>query len=232
MPPGRPVTDPHGVIIVGNRRMPRELIGAVVGAVAIALFLSIGFVVDHYPFAFDQHIIRGLRAVNAPVWVAYAARDVTALGGGVVLTTLVLLVAGFLLVQRLWLTAAAVTLAALTGGWAVALIKHLIVRARPDLVPHLVAASGYSFPSGHSANSAIVYLTLAALASQVTRTRATRVYLFAAAILISGAIGISRVYLGVHWPSDVLAGWSFGTLWALGWWMATAKARAAIGGER
>jgi membrane-associated phospholipid phosphatase len=66
----------------------------------------------------------------------------------------------------------------------------------------------------------------------VTRRRATRVYLFAMAILISGAIGISRVYLGVHWPSDVMAGWSFGTLWALGWWIATAKARAAIGGER
>ncbi|TPG10830.1 phosphatase PAP2 family protein [Sphingomonas oligophenolica] len=212
--------------------MPRELIGAVVGALGIAGFLGLGLIVDRYPFAFDRRIMAGIRGTNPPAWLAYAARDVTALGGGVVLTTIVVVVVGFLLVQRLWLTALALALATLTGGWAVDLIKHVIVRARPDLIPHLVAASGYSFPSGHSANSAIVYLTLAALASQITRTRPTRMYLFAIAILLSGAVGISRVYLGVHWPSDVLAGWSFGTLWALGWWIATAKARAAIGGER
>lgn len=225
---GEPISAPR----IGGRRLPRELIGAVLGALGIAGFLGIGLIVDRYPFAFDQRIMAGIRGTNPPAWLAYAARDVTALGGGVALTTIVVAVVGFLLVQRLWLTALALALATLTGGWAVDLIKHVIVRARPDLIPHLVAASGYSFPSGHSANSAIVYLTLAALASQVTRTRATRMYLFAIAILLSGAVGISRVYLGVHWPSDVLAGWSFGTLWALGWWIATAKARAAIGGER
>ncbi len=225
---GGPISAPR----IGGRRLPRELIGAVLGALGIAAFLGIGLIVDRYPFAFDQRIMAGIRGTNPPAWLAYAARDVTALGGGVALTTIVVAVVGFLLVQRLWLTALALALATLTGGWAVDLIKHVIVRARPDLIPHLVAASGYSFPSGHSANSAIVYLTLAALASQVTRTRATRMYLFAIAILLSGAVGISRVYLGVHWPSDVLAGWSFGTLWALGWWIATAKARAAIGGER
>ena len=89
-----------------------------------------------------------------------------------------------------------------------------------------------SFPSGHSANSAIVYLTLAGLASQVTVSNAARRYILVMAIFMVGAIGCSRVYLGVHWPSDVLAGWSFGTLWALGWWLATARARVAIGGER
>jgi len=112
------------------------------------------------------------------------------------------------------------------------LIKRTIGRARPDLVPHLVDVSNASFPSGHATNSAIVYLTLAALAAQVVRDRPTRRYLFGAAILLTGAIGSSRVYLGVHWPSDVLAGWSFGTLWALGWWWLTARTRASIGGER
>ena len=214
------------------RRLPRELIGAVVGAIALAIFLGIGLIVDRYPFDFDRHIMATIRGANPPGWAIYAARDITAMGGGVMLTTLVIGVAGFLLVQRLWLTASALVVATLTGGWAVDLIKNTIVRARPDLIPHLVEASGYSFPSGHSANSAIVYLTLAALASQVTRRRATRLYLFAIAIVIAGAVGISRVYLGVHWPSDVMAGWSFGTLWALGWWIATAKARRMIGGER
>jgi undecaprenyl-diphosphatase len=107
-----------------------------------------------------------------------------------------------------------------------------VLRARPDLVPHLVDAGGYSFPSGHATSSAVVYLTLASLAGQVTPNRAARRYLLVVAVLLVGAIGCSRVYLGVHWPSDVLAGWSFGTLWALGWWTATARARAAIGGER
>ena len=217
---------------IAGRRLPGALIGAGIGSVAIAAFLGIGLVVDRYPFAFDRQVMRAIRGADAPGWLAYAARDATALGGGLALTTFVVMAIGFLLVQRLWLTALALALATLTGGWAVDGIKHAIVRARPNLVPHLVEASGYSFPSGHSANSAIVYLTLAALASQVTRTRATRAYLFAMAIVMTGAIGCSRVYLGVHWPSDVLAGWSFGTLWALGWWIATAEARAAIGGER
>ncbi len=168
---GGPVSVPR----IGGRRLPRELIGAVLGALGIAVFLGIGLLVDRYPFAFDQRIMAGIRGTNPPAWMAYVARDVTALGGGVVLTTVVVAVVGFLLVQRLWLTALALALASLTGGWAVDLIKHSIVRARPDLIPRLVEASGYSFPSGHSANSAIVYLTLAALASQVTRRRATRV---------------------------------------------------------
>ena len=219
-------------LTTGGRRLPPPLAGAAIGALAIALFMALGLVVDRYPFALDRWFIQGIRGANPPAGLAYAARDVTALGGGLVLTTVVVTVAGLLLIQRLWLTALALVAAATVGGWAVDIIKHTIVRARPDLVPHLVAASGYSFPSGHSANSAIVYLTVAALASQVTRTRAVRTYLFAVAILLVGAIGISRVYLGVHWPSDVLAGWSFGTLWALGWWVATARARQAIGGER
>ena len=218
--------------VFGARRLPVALIGAAIGAVAIMSFLGLGLLVDRYPFALDRSVMQAIRSADAPPWAAYAARDITALGGGVVLTMLVIFAAGFLLVQRLWLTAGAIVLAAVTGHWAVALIKHVIARTRPDLVPHLVEASGYSFPSGHSANSAIIYLTLAALASQVIRTRAARAYLFGVAILIAGAVGISRIYLGVHWPSDVLAGWSFGTLWALGWWIATARARAAIGGER
>jgi membrane-associated phospholipid phosphatase len=212
--------------------MPRELIGVAIIAIALAAFLGVGLFIDRYPFAFDRHIMLGIRGAHPSVGLAYAARDVTALGGAVVLTTIVVLVAGFLLVQRLWLTALALAVATWSGGRAVDLIKVVVSRARPDLIPHLAEASGYAFPSGHSADSAIVYLTLAALATQVTGTRATRLYLFAGALLLTGAIGISRVYLGVHWPSDVLAGWSFGTLWAFAWWIATARARAAIGGAR
>ena len=215
-----------------RRRLPVVLAGASVGAVAIALVLLIGLAVGHWPFDFDRAIILNLRAWGGPSWLPKVAADVTALGGGVVLTIIVVLAAGLLAVQRLWLSAAATLAASISGGMVVALVKTEVARPRPDLVDHLVQVSNMSFPSGHSANSAIVYLTLAGLASQVTVSAAARRYILVIAILMVGAIGCSRVYLGVHWPSDVLAGWSFGTLWALGWWLATARAREAIGGER
>lgn len=217
---------------VGARRLPPLLAGLAIIAAGLAVLLAGAFATSRYPFAFDRNIIVGLRQWHGPSWLPKVAADITALGGGVVLTLIVLVAIGFLLMQRLWLTALATALASLTGGWAVDLIKGQVLRARPDLVPHLVDVHGYSFPSGHATSSAVVYLTLAALAGQVTRDRAARRYLLIVAVLLVGAIGCSRVYLGVHWPSDVLAGWSFGTLWALGWWTATAQARAAIGGER
>ncbi len=208
------------------------LAGASVGAAGIAVVLLIGLAIGHWPFAFDRAIIVGLRDWGGPSWLPKVAADVTALGGGVILTIVVLLATGLLAVQRLWLSAAATLAASVSGGLVVSLVKTEVARPRPDLVDHLVQVSNMSFPSGHSANSAIVYLTLAGLASQVTVSAAARRYILVMAIIMVGAIGCSRVYLGVHWPSDVLAGWSFGTLWALGWWLATARAREAIGGER
>ena len=216
----------------GKRSLPPPLVGAGLAAAAIAVILIAGLVIGRWPFAFDRAVLVGLRHWGGPRWLPNAARDVTALGGGVVLTVVVVAVAGLLLVQRRWLTALATIAAAASGGWMVSLVKAHVARARPDLVPHWVDVGNMSFPSGHSADSAVVYLTLAALATQVTRDALTRRYIALVAILLVGAIGCSRVYLGVHWPSDVLAGWSFGTLWALGWWKATASARASIGGER
>jgi len=207
------------------------LAGLAIIAAGLAVLLAGAFATSHYPFGFDRAILVGLRQWGGPHWLPKVAADITDLGSGIILALFVAIVVGFLLIQRLWLTALATTLATLTGGWAVDVIKGLVLRARPELVPHLVDVSGYSFPSGHATSSAVVYLTLAALAGQVTADRAARRYLLAVAVLLVGAIGCSRVYLGVHWPSDVLAGWSFGTLWALGWWTATANARRAIGGE-
>ena len=216
----------------GRRRLPPPLAGIALLAVAAGLALAIGALLDRLPFDPDRAIVAGLRAWGGPAWLPGVAVDLTALGGGTVLTLVVAISAGLMLAERLWLTAAMLVAASWSGGEVVALVKRMVARARPDLVDHLVPVSSASFPSGHAANSAIVYLTLAALASQVVRESAARRYLFAVAVLLVGAIGLSRVYLGVHWPSDVLAGWSFGTLWALGWWWATARTRASIGGER
>jgi undecaprenyl-diphosphatase len=166
-----------------------------------------------------------------PHWLQPTMLDVTALGSGAVLTIVILVTLGALLVARRRLTAALVFAATVSGSLSVDLAKALVARARPDVVPHLVEVSSLSFPSGHSANSAIVYLTLATLLAQVIERAALRRYVAVVAALLVAAIGISRVYLGVHWPSDVLAGWSFGALWAVAWWSIGARLRLARAGE-
>ena len=217
---------------LAGRRLPAPLVGAGVGAAAIAVLLAAGLLIDRWPFAFDRSIILGLRAWGGPDWLRLAAIDVTALGGVTVLSLVVLAVTVLLLVQRLWLTALTTLLACASVSWVIDVAKWEVARPRPTLVPHLVEVSNASFPSGHAAGSAAIYLTLAALVSQVMPDRRARRALLVMAILLVAMIGCSRVYLGVHWPSDVLAGWSFGIVWALAWWLATAGLRKRIGGER
>ena len=217
-------------------RQPPHLLWAIgCGAVAIALALAVGFAVDRWPFAFDRAVLLSLRTPGdlarpiGPEWLRFAVIDLTALGGATVLTCVVLVTLGLLLVRRLWLTAGLVLAATWSGSLLAAQAKLLFARPRPALVDHLVEVRGLSFPSGHATNSAIIYLTLALLVSQVTRGAATRRYGLGVAVLLVGAIGCSRVYLGVHWPSDVLAGWAIGTCWALAWWFVGrwVRARAA-----
>lgn len=218
----------------GVDRPPQLLWALGFGALAVALTLGIGFAIDHWPFAFDRYLLLALRTPGDPgtpvggTGLRYFMIDMTALGGRSVLTLIVALTLGLLAIRRLWLTAGLVLAATLIGsllsGWA----KLLFGRPRPELVDHLVEVGGLSFPSGHATNSAIIYLTLALLVSQIVPGRRTRAYVIAVAVLLTGIVGISRVYLGVHWPSDVLAGWSIGTCWALGWWFAGAWLRRRI----
>ena len=157
-----------------TRPLPKPLAAISLLAIAALLALLFGHWLAPDPLVLDRSIIQGLRAWGGPHWLPGVAVDLTALGGSTVVTLVVVLVAGFLLMQRLWLTALALVLATATGGQMVWLIKRTIGRARPDLVPHLVDVSNASFPSGHATNSAIVYLTLAALAAQVVRDRLSR----------------------------------------------------------
>ncbi|WP_354293990.1 phosphatase PAP2 family protein [Sphingomonas sp. 1185] len=212
--------------------MPLALRGAAAGATALALLLILGLLIDHWPFAWDRAILTGLRAHGQSRALMRAAVDVTALGSVPVLILIMAGAVSLLAARRLWLTAIATAAAGISGGMAVTLVKTIVARARPDLVPHWVDVSNASFPSGHAAGSAMVYLTLAALATQVTQERRVRHMIVILAVLLVGMIGVSRVYLGVHWPSDVAAGWCFGTLWALGWWWATAAARESWRGAR
>ncbi|MCB2124852.1 MAG: phosphatase PAP2 family protein [Rhodobacteraceae bacterium] len=171
--------------------------------------------------AFDTAILLALRIPGdaadplGPPWLEEMARDVTGLGGLGVLTFLTLAAAGLLWLQRKHGTALYVLAAVGSGVTLSNLAKAFFDRPRPDLVPHGSLVYTASFPSGHSLMAAVVYLTLAALVARNFRERRLRAYVVALAVLVTLAVGASRVYLGVHWPTDVLAGWAAGGAWAL-----------------
>ncbi|MGJ3265422.1 MAG: phosphatase PAP2 family protein [Salinarimonas sp.] len=172
--------------------------------------------------AIDEAILVALRVPGdlsdplGPGWLEEMMRDFTALGGTGVLTLLTIAVVGFLLVAKLPRAALAVALAIGGGILLSTLLKSGFDRPRPDLVPHGSIVYSASFPSGHSMMAATVYLTLAALMARVLRRRRLRAYLVGVAVLLTLLVGVSRVYVGVHWPTDVLAGWTVGAAWALG----------------
>jgi undecaprenyl-diphosphatase len=175
--------------------------------------------------AFDHWMLRVLRnPQNAaeplgPPWFQEMGRDATAAGGIAWLSFITVVVAAYLWLDRK-LHMMAFMLAATIGGVVVStLLKSLFDRPRPDLVPHLSHAYTSSFPSGHSMLSAIVYLTLGSLLAAVMPSRKLKVYILGVAIVVTVVVGASRVYLGVHYPTDVLAGWLAGLVWALLCWL-------------
>lgn len=171
--------------------------------------------------AFDRWLLLALRSPGDPAdpvgpgWIEEMGRDFTALGGVGVLTLLVLSAFGYLWLkakpQAAWFLLGAVT----SGILLSRLLKIGFDRPRPDLVPHGSIVSTASFPSGHSLMAALVYLTLGVLVARTSERWAVRSYIVLLAILVTMLVGISRVYLGVHWPTDVLAGWMAGAGWAL-----------------
>ncbi len=172
----------------------------------------------------DERILLSLRSPAhlgdpiGPTWLLSAMRDLTALGSVAVLTTFCLAVIGYLLVKRQFHAAVLVVVATLGGGLISVALKGVFDRPRPSVVPHLVTVSSLSFPSGHAMASAVVYLTLGALLSRLVEARLVKVYCVAVAVFLSFVVGVSRVFLGVHYPSDVLAGWTAGLCWALVVW--------------
>jgi len=171
--------------------------------------------------ALDARIVRAMRRADdpsvpiGPYWVQEIGRDATALGGAGWLTFFTAVVAGYLWLDRKY-RMTGFLLAATIGGLLVSgAMKFFFSRPRPDVVPHLSHVATSSFPSGHSLLSAVVYLTLGALVSAVTPHRRLKIYVLLVAVLLSVTVGVSRVYLGVHYPTDVLAGWMVGLTWAL-----------------
>lgn len=154
-----------------------------------------------------------------PVWLESAVRDVTALGGTVVITLVTLGAAGFLLLSGKR-GAALFVIVSIVGATLLSFsIKAGIERPRPDLFPHGAPVYTASFPSGHATGAAATYLTLGALLARFQAHRRLKIYLLSLAVILTLLIGLSRLYLGVHWPSDVLAGWTLGACWALLCWL-------------
>ncbi len=173
----------------------------------------------------DEWIILALRNPAdlsdplGPKWFEGMMHDITAMGSIFFLTTLSLSVVGFLLLQKKR-GMALFTTAAVSGGLLLSTaLKHCFNRPRPELVSHEVYVVTSSFPSGHSMLSAVVFLTLGGLLARYIRQKRLKIYVLSLAILATLLVGISRVYLGVHWPTDVLAGWTVGSSWALLCWV-------------
>jgi undecaprenyl-diphosphatase len=150
-----------------------------------------------------------------PPWLEEAAVELTALGGVTLIALTVIAVAGFLIAARrigpaLYLIASVVTGTMLSQG-----LKSLYDRPRPDIAPHLDVIHTASFPSGHALVTTVCYLTLGAIIVGMVESRRVRAYVMIVAIAVSVLVGLSRIYLGVHWPSDVAAGWALGTAWAV-----------------
>ena len=183
-------------------------------------------VVEGETLAFDRGVLLALREPGLPKdplgpdWLTTAAADVTALGSLIVLALVVLVISGLFLSLGHRRQAAIMLLASIGGlVWSES-IKAILDRTRPEEAYRVVAAMNASFPSGHTLLSASVYLTLGALVASFAQKRRVRAFALVTAIVLTGLVGLSRVFLGVHWASDVMGGWCLGGAWALACWLA------------
>ena len=211
------------------------------GSILLLVFLSLASeVMEGDTLAFDRRIVLAFRKANdpslpvGPPWVSSVLLDLTALGGPTVIFLMVAAVVGFLTLQGRYWTALFILLTAVSGEALGYAMKALFFRPRPSIVPHLRQAFSSSFPSGHAMQSAIVYLTLGAMLMRLAERRLTKIYCFTVAVGLTLLVGLSRVYLGVHYPTDVLAGWIVGLFWASICWVIAQhyEVRAGIKAER
>jgi undecaprenyl-diphosphatase len=194
------------------------VIGFVAAALAFA-FAKLGNEVgEGETRIFDLQILQfsQLMRLTNP-WLADVMRDLSGLGSTTVLTLFTVATVGYLALVSARLTALMVATSTLTGTMLVSVFKVAFGRLRPDSAYAEFWVPSLSFPSGHASMSAIVFLTLGTLMASTRERRSERVYFLGAASLLTVLVGFSRIGLGVHWATDVLGGWAFGSAWALGW---------------
>lgn len=191
------------------------LLGLSLAALAVGAFLTLTTALKSGRLqSFDDHALGALASVRSPGLTATAV-DITALGS-ITIVTLVALMSGlFLLMAKQWRSFTQMVVASLGGALWTTLLKNVLERARPTSVPKLVDVAGFSYPSGHSLAAASIYLTLVLIVVPRIHRRQERIVAWALAVFAIAAVGASRSYLGVHYPSDVAAGLLLGSGWAL-----------------
>jgi undecaprenyl-diphosphatase len=213
--------------VAAPRRPLAPLLALAVLAAGLLGFAGLAALAQGDPRGFDVAVLQALRRDGAPVgpaWLDLALRDLTALGGTPVLGLVTLLALGWLGLSRRW-RAAVLLLVSVPGGLVLnTMLKAAFDRTRPGLVPHLVSVQTESFPSSHAMMAAVLYLTIGAMLARGAG-RAQQAYVIGAAVGLALLVGVSRVWLGVHWPTDVLAGWCLGAAWATGCWLWLGPAR-------
>lgn len=181
------------------------------GLMAVAISNGSALDIDTSGFLAVQSIL--MNNTDAPGWLMEVVLDITAMGGALLRTTII----GFTcmaLIMRHFHRAAGLLFATVAGGWILsALLKLFFMRPRPDIVPHLTTTDMYSFPSGHTFNATVVYASLSLIVVPMILQVHARFAVVSCAIALSFLIGLSRIMLGVHFPSDVMAGWLGGAGW-------------------
>ncbi len=158
-----------------------------------------------------------------PAWLQEAARDITSLGSFSVLFLVTAIVVIYLLILRRYASVTLLIVSIVGGALLNTALKMGFDRPRPDLVPHEARTFTASFPSGHAMMAAVTFLVIGALLARVQPRRRLRVFVMGMAVLLAMLVGLTRIYLGVHWPSDVVAGWTVGSAWALVCWLVLSR---------
>ena len=216
---------PGPLVWLGGHELGTLVAVAALAAGIWAFVALAGEVMEGETQSFDRKLLLAMRDSSDPSQprgthaIREAARDVTALGGFTVLTVLILSVGGYFVLDGRSRMGIYIWLSVGSGMLLSTILKALFNRPRPDLVPHAVYVSSSSFPSGHSMLSAVAYLTLGALLARSSEKKRLKAYFLILSIVLTVAVGVSRVYLGVHWPTDVLAGWTAGAVWAALCWI-------------
>ncbi len=202
------------------------IIVGIIAALSAYVFLEVADeVAEAEILGVDSGLLLSLRNPDdladpiGPRWLEEMMRDFTALGG-IGVTTLVTAGAVAYLVMIGKRAMAAYVVVTVVGGVALSLaLKAGFDRPRPDLAPHGSHVYTQSFPSGHATTAAVVYLTLGAMLARIQPLWRVKALILTMAVALTVAVGFSRVYLAVHWPTDVVAGWALGLAWALGVWL-------------
>ncbi|HEY9235433.1 MULTISPECIES: phosphatase PAP2 family protein [Phenylobacterium] len=220
---------------IRERLETRTLVALLALAGVPWLFLSIADEVSEGETqALDRRLLLAMRAPGdpsdpiGPRGFEEAVRDITALGGFTVLTIVTVAATLLLIFKRRRLEALVFAGTVLLAQFSNSFLKAFYERPRPELVTHGSYVYTHSFPSGHAAMAAVVFLVLATVFASVETRRRTKALIYGLAVAMVVAVGLSRIYLGVHWPTDVLGGWCLGTSWAIAAWIVLAFARRRL----